>query len=210
MYDLEEQEQIDALKAWWAQYGRWVWLGGLLLMLLVGAIQGWRAWQNHQAQNAGVLFEAVQGAVLQRDITKSLQAVQALETAQPQSPLTTRAAFLVAALAHEKSDGANARQMLQWVVLHGKEPALVDLARLREAGLLADEKKYDEALRLLQDNHGPEYLAMSADLRGDILLAQNKPDEARQSWRQALEKTQPVDVVHQIVQGKLDALGGSK
>lgn len=210
MYDLEEQEQIDALKAWWAQYGRWVWLGGLLLVLVIGAVQGWRFWQNRQAQQAGALFEVVQEAVLQRDMPKSLQAVQALESAQPQSALATRAAFLVAALAHEKGDAANARQTLHWVVIHGTEPAMVDLARLREAGLLADEKKYDEALRLLQENHTPDYLAMSADLRGDILLAQNKPEEARLAWRLALEKTQPVEVVHQIVQGKLDALGGSK
>ncbi len=210
MYDLEEQEQIDALKAWWAQYARWVWVGVVLVLLGIGAFQGWRAWQERQAQNAGVLFEAVQGAVLQRDLSKSLQALQALETAQPQSALATRGALLVAALAHEKGDLGNALQTLQWVVTQGKEPAMVDLARLRAAGLLADQKKYDEALHLLQDNHSADYLAMSADLRGDILLAQNKPDAARQSWREALEKSQPVDVLHQIVQGKLDALGGSK
>lgn len=210
MYDLEEQEQIDALKAWWAQYGRWVWLGVLLLVLIFGAFQGWRAWQDREAGKAGSLFEAVQTAALQGDMAKMLQAVHALEQAQPQSALATRAAFVVAALAHEKGDLSNTHEALQWVITHGKEPAMVDLARVREAGLLADDKKFDEALHLLQDNHTPEYLAMSADLRGDILLAQDKPGEARLAWRLALEKTQPTDILHQIVQGKLDALGGSK
>ena len=51
-YDLEEQEKLDAIKAWWARYGT-------LVMLLVAAVAlawgGWwgaKAYQSHKANQA--------------------------------------------------------------------------------------------------------------------------------------------------------------
>jgi predicted negative regulator of RcsB-dependent stress response len=48
-----------------------------------------------------------------------------------------------------------------------------------------------------------------ADRRGDLLFAQNKPDEARKAFKTALEKTEIKNPARQLIQLKLDALGGS-
>ena len=62
VYDLEEQEQISELKAWWAQYGNLV-----VTLAVVAALAsvGWQAWnwyQNRNAGEAGALYYAVQQA----------------------------------------------------------------------------------------------------------------------------------------------------
>ncbi len=210
MYDLEEQEKVDALKAWWKDNGQWVWGIALALALGYAGFQGWRYYQRTQADKAGVLFEAVRVAAQQGDATKTLQAAKALQEAQPGSALAPRGALIAAAVSHAKGDNAAAQSELDWVVGHAKEAALADLARLRQAGLLADDKKYDEALRLLEANHEADFAALTSDLRGDILLALKRPDEARAAYTNAVEKSAAGDVLHQIAQSKLEALGESK
>ncbi len=210
MYDLEEQEKVDAIKAWWKDYGQWVW--GAVLVLAVGyaGYQGWQYYQRNQAAKAGVLFESVRMAAQQGDAAKTLQAARVLQEAQPDSALATRGALIAAAVNHAKADNAATQIELQWVVGHAKEAALADLARLRLAGLLADDKKYEEALRLLDANHEPDFAALTSDLRGDILLALKRTDQAREAYKLAVEKSSAEDVLHQIAQSKLEALGDPK
>ncbi len=207
MYDLEEQEKIDTLKIWWSENSRWV--GGVIVALAVGyaGFQGWKYYQRNQASQAGTLFEAVRMAAQQGDPAKTLQAAKALQEAQPDSALAPRAALISAAVSHANADNGSAQTELDWVIVHAKEASLADLARLRKAGLLADDKKYEDALHLLDENHGSDFAAVTADLRGDILLALNRPDKAREAYQSAVEKAPINDTLHQIAQSKLDALG---
>jgi predicted negative regulator of RcsB-dependent stress response len=210
MYDLEEQETIDALKAWWRQNAKWVWAGLAIAIVAYGGVQGWRYYQRTQAEKAGTLFEAVRNEARQSDPAKTLQAAKALQEAMPGNPMATRAALIAAAVSHARNDAAGARAELEWVVGHSQEPAMVDLARIREAGLLADEKKYDEALGLLAANHDSTFAALTADRRGDILVAQQKWTEARMAYQFAIEKSPPDGMLKQVAQSKLDAMGGLK
>ncbi len=210
MYDLEEQEKVDALKAWWKDNGRWVWAAVLALAVGYAGYQGWHYYQRNQAAKAGVLFEAVRMAAQQGDAVKTLQAAKALQEAQPDSALATRGALIAAAVNHAKGDNVATQAELVWIIGHTKEAALADLARLRQAGLLADDKKYDEALTLLEANREPDFAALTADLRGDILLALKRPDQAREAYKIAAEKSPADDVLHQLAQSKLEALGDPK
>jgi predicted negative regulator of RcsB-dependent stress response len=83
------------------------------------------------------------------------------------------------------------------------------MARIRLAGILLDEKAYDEGLKLLPMESAGEYAGAYADRRGDLLLAQGKSDEARAAWRQALEKLPERSPLRPLVEVKLDALGGA-
>jgi len=55
--DLQEQEQLDALKAFWKTYGNLItWL----LILALGAYAGWNGWQywqRDQGIKAGAMFD---------------------------------------------------------------------------------------------------------------------------------------------------------
>ena len=51
-YDLEEQEQLAAIKAWWNQYGKLVIVTVVGGLLVVGGIRGWHYYRNTQAASA--------------------------------------------------------------------------------------------------------------------------------------------------------------
>jgi predicted negative regulator of RcsB-dependent stress response len=88
-----------------------------------------------------------------------------------------------------------------------REPEYRALARLRSAGLLLDEKKYDDALKLLEGDWPTGFAALAADRRGDILLAQGKKDEAAAAYRKAYDGMEPMLDYRRLVDAKLTALG---
>jgi len=86
-----------------------------------------------------------------------------------------------------------------------------DIARLRLANIMLDEKAYDEALKVLDAKHGAAFDPGFSATRGDVLVAQGKKEEARSAYKAALEKADPKDAsLREWVQLRLDALGGAK
>ena len=104
----------------------------------------------------------------------------------------------------------NAKSRLQWVLDNAKEEELKDLVRLRLAGISLDEKKYDDAVRLLDTKHGESFDGLYADLKGDVLTSAGKVSEARAAYQVALDKLGKKGTYHSIVQMKLDALAEGK
>ena len=73
-YDLEEQEQLATLKAWWEKYGNltsWVLIAGLAAY---SGFTGWNYYQRNQATQAAALYDEVQAAVTAKDNAKVLRA----------------------------------------------------------------------------------------------------------------------------------------
>ena len=103
-----------------------------------------------------------------------------------------------------------AKTQLQWVIDNGKEAEARDVARLRLARVLLDEKNPAEALKLLETKHGDSFAGLYADVKGDALLAGGKRVEAHAAYQVALEKSDAASPTRQIVQLKLDALGETK
>lgn len=50
--DLEEQEKLDELKAWWRQNGKWVASALVVFLLAVAGWRGWQTWTQRQAVEA--------------------------------------------------------------------------------------------------------------------------------------------------------------
>jgi len=95
------------------------------------------------------------------------------------------------------------------VVDHGRNEEFIALARIRLAGVLLDEKAYDEGLKILAADFPEQFAALVADRKGDLLFAQNKTTEARAAFKLALDKTDIKNPARQLIQLKLDALGGA-
>jgi predicted negative regulator of RcsB-dependent stress response len=72
--------------------------------------------------------------------------------------------------------------------------------------VLLDEKKYDDALKALSGDVPAAQAVAVADRRGDVLMAQNKVDEARAAYAEALAKAEAQHPMRQLIQLKLDAL----
>jgi predicted negative regulator of RcsB-dependent stress response len=90
---------------------------------------------------------------------------------------------------------------------HARDEDTRDLARLRLAGVLLDEKGYPEALALLETKVSDSLAGLYAELKGDILTAQGKPAQARNAYQLALDKSESGSTYRATVQLKMDALG---
>jgi len=210
VYDLEEQEQIDEMKAWWKQNRMLVLLVVAVAAVTGGGIQGWRYYQNKQGLEAGELYVQLQGAVGSGD-PKKVQDIAALMAEKyPRTGYAAFAALAGAKAAFDSGDSAAARTRLQWLIDNGREDETRDIARLRLAAVALDEKKYDEALKLLETQHADTLSALYADLKGDVLVAQGKTQEARGAYQLALDKSDARSRYRTLIQIKLDALGAVK
>ena len=208
VYDLEEQEKLDDLKAWWQQWGNL--LSGVVLAIALGilGVQGWRWWQGQQAEQASVLFSAVSAAVKANDVAKAKEANSQLIAKFGGTGYAPRAALLVAKLMFDAGDAPGATTHLNFVLDRSTEDELKQIARLRLAEIQFDAKLYDDALRTLDAKRDEPFEGVYEDRRGDILAASGRATEARTAYQNALTKLDTKSPYHSFVQAKLDALGG--
>src|SRR5512135_1272569 len=115
-YDLEEQEQIEDIKAWWATYGKYVSAAVVSVALVVIGVQGWRWYQGTQAEKAGVLYQAVSQAARATDAAKAKEPATQLVERFASTAYAPRGALLYAKLLYDAGDKAGAKAQLQWVI----------------------------------------------------------------------------------------------
>ncbi|MBL8399007.1 MAG: tetratricopeptide repeat protein [Candidatus Accumulibacter sp.] len=224
-YDLEEQEQIAEIKAWWKQYGNLV-LGLLTAASL--AVLGWQGWnwyQRSQGAQASTVYAVLQKAIQENDMQRVKAASGELIEKFPGTAFAPLAALTAAKVFNEAGDSKTAKLQLAWVVEHGRDE-IRDLGRLRLATLLIDEKAYDEALQQLATPGSAAFAVRFADSRGDVLAAQGKKSEAKAAYQTALNQLIDEDkstaekntlqaaqanaAYRELLQLKLDALGESQ
>jgi predicted negative regulator of RcsB-dependent stress response len=206
-YDLEEQEQIAEIKAWWKRYGNLVLLATTAALLTVAAHQGWRYYRHQQAQSAITLYEQLEQAERAAEHKKVRDIAAQITNKYGPTVYATMAALASAKAAFLTGDLATAKAQLQWVVDNARDDEIKDIARLRLAGVLLDEKNYDAALKLLEKQPVESLAGLYADLKGDILAAQGKHAEARSAYQLALDKSESGSPYRATIQLKLDALG---
>ncbi|HEX4985123.1 MAG TPA: tetratricopeptide repeat protein [Burkholderiales bacterium] len=209
-FDLEEQEQIAELKQFWKQYGRLIVTLGVAALVAFAGTQGWRYYKHEQAGKASAAFMKFTEAVRKNDVKEIRELGKSVMDEFASTSYGAAAALLLAKTDYENGDAAAAASALQWAIDHAKDPETAELARLRLAGIRLDEKKYDEALKLLETPHSAAMQTLYADLRGDVMAAQGKVAEARAAYKTAIEKALPNSSYRNVVQIKLDALGGGK
>jgi predicted negative regulator of RcsB-dependent stress response len=209
-YDHEEQEQLDALKAWWKQYGNQLtWL----VIAVLAAFSAWRGWGLYQAKQsaqAATLYEQVQNAVTAKDQAKVARAAADIEDKFAATYYAQMAALSAAKFSFDSGDLKSAKTQYGWVIEHGQADQFKAVARIRLAAVLLDEKSYDDALKQLSGEFPAEFVAAAADAKGDIYVAQNKIDDARTAYQSALDKGTDKSPAYNLVQLKLDAIGGPK
>lgn len=218
VYDLEEQEQLDELKTWWKQYGNLVTAIVVAAALAVLAWQGWNWWQRTQAADASALYMGVQRAAAQNDAKRARELAGELIDKYSLTAYAGMAAMLSGKVQAESGDVKTAKAQLQWAADNAKDPALRDLARLRLAVLLLDEKAHDEALKLIAgEPAAASFASRFGEVRGDILAEQGKVAEARAAYEAALaklaqdggDKAQQQAPYKELLQAKRDALGAA-
>ncbi|AAZ96549.1 putative membrane protein [Thiobacillus denitrificans ATCC 25259] len=207
-YDLDEQERLDELKAWWKRWGSVSMIG---LAVLIAAAAGWRYWQNRtvtQSLEAAAVYDQLARSVAANEVKGAREAGAMLIDKYKDTAYAPRAALLLARLNVGAKDAKSAQTQLEWAASHSKEPAIRDLARLRLAAVQLDQKQYDVALKTLAARHSDAFGPRFDDLRGDVLVAQNKPADARKAYQAALGAMSADNPYRNVVELKLDGVGG--
>ena len=209
-YDLEEQEQIDSIKTWWKMYGNLV--TGIVVAASLAVIgwQGWNWYQRGQSAQAAAIYGVLEQAVAARDAQKVKAAAGELAEKFGGTSYAALGALVAARQSFDAGDLKTAKAQLTWAADNGKDE-IRDLARLRLAAVLLDEKAYDDALKQVEAASAPAFAARFLELRGDILAAAGKTQEARSAYKAALDKGEVREgrggAGRELLQQKLDSLG---
>lgn len=203
---LTEEEQLEALKRWWKENGKFI---VLAVVVAVGGYFGWGAWQDQQraqAESASTQYEQLLNSMRSPEQELPSELVENLK--QGGDLYAYNAALIKARDAVEKGELDAAAEQLQWVLDQSPDAPVAQLTRLRLARVLAAQGSHDTALAELKSSEPAESFASEyAEVRGDILLAQGKPDDARGAYQFALENlTSPQQNRAALLQMKIDNL----
>lgn len=198
-----DDDQIEQLRRLWDRYGRLLATVAVLVLLGVTGRYFYEGRQQRQAAAAATLYAGWQ----QPPAGQSADALAAqLRADYPRSSYASFVAFAQARQAVEADQLADAAQHLGWIVQHAPQASDRALASLRLARVLLDQGKPQEALDALGKDI-PAGSPALAELKGDIAHRQNKPDDARKAYQEAIAGLPPESGQAALIKLKLDALG---
>ncbi|VAX14132.1 hypothetical protein MNBD_GAMMA24-2537 [hydrothermal vent metagenome] len=201
-----EEEQIEALKGWLRKNGSALILGLALGLAAIGGYRFWVDYQGGQSQKASIVYSNMQNYLISGDQAGVFAVGKQLVELFPGTPYAALAALGMARMSVESHSLDAAEVHLRWVIKNANEDGLKNIARLRLARVLAAEKKYDAALGLVNQSNQGSYTSLYSEIRGDILVAQKQPEQARSAYQQALNTIAKDDRRRAFIEMKLNNL----
>jgi predicted negative regulator of RcsB-dependent stress response len=87
-YDVEEQEQLENVKAWWAEHGKLVSNVISVVLIVVSLYFGYKWWNNYKEEKAYALVTQLNAAIDANNPAEILKVVLDLKTQHPNSTHT--------------------------------------------------------------------------------------------------------------------------
>lgn len=189
-----EQEQLEAIKAWWTKYGTYL-LSGVLIIAI--AFAGWRYWQSYtytQSANASALFEVLEISHNNAMFGEVSREARRLMQEQPSSPYAGSAAMMLAQFHWEKGETEETLEALSWVVNNKQTADLKQVAHLRLARIYIEIKDFAQAQQQLDLVNAyvllPVQQANVDYVAGLLALAQQDVLQAHQAFKRVAENEQ--------------------
>lgn len=180
-----EEQQVEALKQWWKKNGMQVIAGAVIGF---GLIIGWRYYLNYSHQQitqASALFDQI-AANPESDVDAIYNK---LKQDYASTSYVQAAALIQAKKAYESGDKEKSLLSLNAVIESSGNNEIGLIATERKARVLIDMGQLDEALKLLSVKVPENFVAVFEELKGDVYVAQGKPDSARTAYDKALLAT---------------------
>lgn len=182
-----EEEQVEALKKWWKDNGKAIILGAVVGLGAVFGWQGWERYQRGQDALAAAYYNEFTATVRTGKDDQATEQGQRLIDQFGGTAYADFAALELARVAYQAGHPDQAKQRLQWVMEHGADPALTELARLRLGMLLLDQGDLDGARAAVDAATPGDYKSRFAELRGDIAKASGDAAAAATAYQDALD-----------------------
>lgn len=181
-----EEEQVEALKRWWNEYGRAVLTGVAIALLLTF---GWRAWVSYrsgQSQKASAEYEQMLAAVQSGELENADKMGRHVVGTYESTPYAALASLYLAKIAVQRNELAAAEAHLRWALNNAKMPGVKNTARLRLARVVLAENKPQDALAVLKGAEAGAFDAAYAETEGDIYAATGERTKALDAYKRAL------------------------
>ncbi|MBB1201877.1 hypothetical protein EGM70_16475 [Enterobacteriaceae bacterium 89] len=175
-----ENEQVDALKNFFAENGKALAVG---VILGIGALVGWRYWGSHQESTAREASQAYESAMTTLKAGQPDTYAAAEKFAADEK--NTYGAFAALELAQQFVDAGQmdkAEKQLQLGLAAATDDNLKSVINVRLARVQLQLKQPDAALKTLENVKGEGWTGIVADLRGEILLSKGDKQGARAAW----------------------------
>jgi len=207
--DHSEEEQVEALKRWWKNYG-----GSLIVGVVLGGtlIAGNKWWQQHrltQAESASTVYAGFIKAYETNKLDEAIKLGESLVNEYSGSSYSDLAQLVMARMAFDKGETGKATTYLLSVVDKTYDAGLKNAARLRLARIMESSGQKDKALAMITDiTDIVGFEADYAELRGDLLLAKGNKPEAKKAYEEAAKKASSAEYAR-LLKMKLANMGAS-
>lgn len=176
IYNNEEQ-QVEAIKAWWKEYGNMA-LGGIAMGLAL--VYGYRFYQDSQIKAQEKASDAYE------QLAESSQYDGFLKEYN-NSGYTPLVELKLAKVQVEAGEYEKAEQTLAAVANSSAHPAeLREVARFRQARVLLQLEKFDAAVALLNGAWSEGLKGAATELKGDALARKGDTNGARAAYAEAM------------------------
>ncbi len=207
MNDQSEKEQIEEIRAWWAENGRFVIAG---VVLGVALIFGWNQWQSSRQSTqirASNLYEELMAAVGDGNAEAAEAAAHDLYTNYQRTVYPDQARLAMARLYMDKGRDQDAADTLREVLATGGNGEIQMVARLRLAKILLYQDKPADVIALLNGHVEGGFAARYNEILGDAYAAEGNYAEAERAYRAALEESRNLRTIdNNLIRLKLNDL----
>ena len=206
-YDLEEQESIDQMKAWWDQWGTPITAAVCVCCLGFAGWNGWQWYQRTQAAEASGAYVQLQNAIYQNDAKNVKSIAYGLIEDYGTTIYAPLGALASAAAEAQEGNLDVARSRLAWVIEKSGHPEYDTIARVRLAGIELSAKNPQAALKVIEPAKPvPDQVALVEDHLGDIYFAMNDFAKARAAWDKAVAAAGEQSPIRGVLHYKLASL----
>lgn len=205
-----EEEQIASIKRWWETNGKFVIIGGIVV---VASIVGTRAWQNLElsalsktSAQYDLMLQELEAGRMESVVQRATEIVNT----QPDLQYAVLSAMLIAKVEVEKGNNDVAFQRLSWALENTKSEKLQHIIRIRLVKVLLAQGKLNEALTHATFPQQGEFSAQYSIVKGDVFVKKGEVASAKTAYSSALDDKSLGSQLRNFVQMKLDDLGASE
>ena len=200
-----DEEQLDALKNWWAENGQTVIIAAVIGISVVIGGNIYVSSRTETLYTASDIYQ--QQYVLANETANDTSTAVSLADDYANTPYAALANLADARQSVTDGDLENAAEKLRWVADNSEQVAVAAQAQLRLASILVAQQKYDQALTVVNAIEVDNYGASIEELKGDIAAGKGDFETARNAYQGALTQVHKAIPQHTaIIQLKLDGL----
>lgn len=206
--DVEEQQQVEQVKKWLAEYGLTLIIAVIGAAVLLFGYQRWTQMRERAMEHASVRYEQLFDDLAANQTQAADNAAAYLIKRYPTSTYAKLADLLLANRAIKEGDFADAQKKLLLVTDTSGVAAIKEIARIRLARLQLQLNQPQAALDTLKKMDAQEFLPTVAAVRGDAYAALKNNNMARDAYQQALAGLPEGAILRPIIAMKLSDLSG--